>query len=66
MTLIHKLFECDATFPLLDVAEWRIEKKTDLCKGVVLADNKGVVLADHKGIYDFKIECIEYSKNHTL
>ena len=74
MTLIHKLFECDATFPLLDVAEWRIEKKTDLCKGVVLADhkgvvladNKGVVLADNKGIYDFKIECIEYSKNHTL
>ncbi len=86
VTLIHKLFECDATFPLLDVAEWRIEKKTDLCKGLVLADHKGVVLADHKGvvladnkgvvladnkgvaladnkgIYNFKIECIEYSK----
>jgi len=45
ITLIHKLFECDTTFPFNIINEWSIENKTDL-----ISDSK----------YDFKIEVIEY------
>ena len=45
ITLIHKLFECDITFPFNIINEWSIENKIDL-----ISDNK----------YDFKIEVIEY------
>jgi len=46
VTLIHKLFECDTTFPFNIINEWSIENKTDL-----ISDSK----------YDFKIEVIEYT-----
>ena len=45
VTLIHKLFDCDTTFPFNIINEWSIENKTQL-----ISDSK----------YDFKIEVIEY------
>ena len=45
VTLIHKLFECDTTFPFNIINEWSIENKTDLISN---------------SNYDFKIEIIEY------
>jgi len=44
VTLIHKLFYCDTTFPFNIINDWTIDKKTHL------VSNK----------YDFKIEFIEY------
>lgn len=45
VTLIHKLFNCDTTFPFNIINDWTIEKKS-----ILLHNNK----------YDFKIEFIEY------
>ena len=45
VTLIHKLFDCDTTFPFNIINEWSIENKTEL-----LCNND----------YGFKIEVIEY------
>lgn len=45
ITLIHKFFECDTTFPLLNVDNWVIEEKKEL-----ITEDK----------YGFKIECIVY------
>ena len=43
VTLIHKEFECDTFFPVLDGPEWIIINTTELL---------------HKNSHDFKIECI--------
>jgi dihydrofolate reductase len=47
ITLIHKLFACDTTFPFnVIMNDWAVEKKTDL-----VSDK-----------YDFKIEYVVYKK----
>ena len=51
VTLIHKLFICDTTFPLLSLYDWTIEKVDE-----VISDN-----------YDFKIEFMVYTIiNHNV
>ena len=51
VTLIHKLFICDTTFPLLSLYDWTIEKVDE-----VISDN-----------YDFKVEFMVYTIiNHNV